>query len=175
MSRLRSIPVEEMSAEQRQVYEEGIAMGRRMWLGPYVSYMRNPGYLALHIKAMANLFLPEPLHIRQRQIVVLTTIRYWDADFPWNAQSAWNEEAGLEDEIVQAIWNRQEPPFKREDDKAAYSLCKSLLDHHQVDKETYEKALGVLGEATLCTIVIAMGMITTTALTCNAFEIGKDN
>ena len=171
MSRLKSIPVEEMTAEQRQVYDEGVAMGRRMSSGPFVSYMRNPGYLALHIRAMANLFKPEPLPIRQRQIVVLTTIRHWESDFPWQGQAAWNEEAGLEAEIVDAIWDGQEPPFERADDKAAYAFCKSLLDHRKVDDATYAECVGVLGEDMLSTIVIAMGMITTTSLTCNAFGI----
>ncbi len=172
MPRLAVIPPERMSPEQRKVYEESVALGTPNGTsgGPYTAYIRNPEYMRLHRGVslyLRNISLPG----RLRQMVVLQTIKHWDAKYPWVVQVRASLKEGLEQAIIDAIGGGRPPALTSPQDMAAFEFCKQLLETRRVSDATYKRALELFGEAGVVDLVATIGLFTTTALTANAFDI----
>jgi len=161
-----------MSSEQRTVYEESVALGTPNGTsgGPYTAYIRNPEYMRLH-RSLSIYLRNNSLPGRLRQMLVLRTIKHWDAKYPWVVQVRASLSEGLEQSIIDAIGKGQVPALTSPEYTAAFQFCSELLDTKQVSDATYERTLKLFGERGLVDIVATIGLFTTTALTANAFDI----
>ena len=172
MPRLAVIPPERMTSEQRKVYEESVALGVPNGTsgGPYTAYIRNPEYMRLH-RGVSSYLRNSSLPGRLRQMLVLRTIKHWDARYPWVVQVRASLKEGLEQPIIDALEEGQAPALTSPEDLAAFHFCDELLETKQVSDSTYERALKLFGERGLVDILATIGLFTTTALTANAFDI----
>src|ERR1700690_2227048 len=105
MTPLTVIKGEEMNAEQGRVCEEAKAAGGPVG-GPYWAYVRYPRLMKAS-QEMGNCLREGPLSARERQIAVLTTVRHWNAKYPWAAQARTSATVGVEQSIIDAINAKQ--------------------------------------------------------------------
>jgi len=169
MSRISALTPERMNPEQRKVYEESVARGLPTG-GPYTAYIRIPQFMALN-REMSNYLRSNSLPGRLRQMIVLRTIRNWGAKFPWVVQVHNSLKEGLEQSIIDAIDEGQDPALTSPKDIAAFQLCKELVQTHQVSDKTYKQALELFGENGVADIVVTTGFFTMVSFTANAFDI----
>jgi 4-carboxymuconolactone decarboxylase len=172
MPRLAVMPPEHMSPEQRKAYEESVALGTPNGTsgGPYNAYIRNPEYMRLH-RGVSLYLRSSSLPGRLRQMVVLQTVKHWDAKYPWVVQVRASLKEGLEQAIIDAIGGGRPPALTSPQDIVALEFCKQLLETKRVSDATYQRAMELFGEAGVVDIVATIGHFTTTALTANAFDV----
>jgi 4-carboxymuconolactone decarboxylase len=169
MSRISALAPESMTPEQRKVYDESLARGLPT-AGPYTAYIRIPQFMAIN-REMSNYLRNSSLPGRLRQMIVLRTIKQWGAKFPWVVQVRNSLKEGLEQSIIDAIDNGQEPPLTSPRDLAAFQLCKELVETRQVSDKTYQHAVELFGENGVADIVVTTGFFTMVSFTANAFDI----
>ena len=84
MTRMRILGRDDMNDEQGALYDKiGEEGGPRA--GPYWAYIRQPSLMRL-CQDVGNWFRGAALSGRERQIAVLTVVRFWDAEYPWAEQ-----------------------------------------------------------------------------------------
>ena len=118
MSRISALAPERMTAEQRKVYDESVARGLPTG-GPYTAYIRIPQFMAIN-REMSNYLRNNSLSGRLRQMIVLRTIKQWDAKYPWVVQVRNSLKEGLEQSIIDAIDKGQEPVLTSQKALAAF-------------------------------------------------------
>lgn len=169
MARLAPISPDKMSAEQRQVFEETNARGLPVG-GPYVAYLRSPKFMALN-RDMGDFLRHSSLPGRLRQVVVMRTIKRWDAKYPWWAQARRSLAEGLEQAAIDAIAKGQTPALSDPKEAAALKVAEELASSGQISDATYQRALELLGETSLVEVVSTCGFFTMVCFTANAFQI----
>jgi 4-carboxymuconolactone decarboxylase len=169
MGRLPLLTPDRMTEEQRKVYEEFRAVGGPT-VGPYTAYVRIPDFMRLN-RDMGNYLRRNSLPGRIRQLIVLKTIRHWDAKYPWAVHSRGSLKEGVEQSVIDAIGKGQEPALTSPKDIAALQVCKELLETQHVSDATYKRALELFGESGLVDIVATTGFYTMVSFTVNAFDV----
>src|SRR5580692_935178 len=101
MTRIAILKREELNADQGRVYDEAKAANQPVG-GPYYAYIRNPR-LFTAAQEMGKAIGSFKLSGRERQIAVLTVCRFWNAKYPWGAQSRNSLSQGVDQATIDAI------------------------------------------------------------------------
>lgn len=168
MTRMRILGRNDMNDEQGALYDRiGEEGGPRA--GPYWAYIRHPGLMRL-CQDVGNWFRGSGLSGRERQIAVLTVVRFWDANYPWAVQVRASLAAGVEQEIVDAINERRDPGLTDAREKMAYEVASQLVNAHRLTDETYAEAEKLFGEEDLVSLIGVAGYFGMVATTANAID-----
>jgi 4-carboxymuconolactone decarboxylase len=160
MARVPDVSLEEMTAEQRRVYQEiGGARGGVV-RGPFAIWLRNP-----QLADQANQFGK-----RLFELMVLVVARHWSAQYEWFVHEKHGLEAGLTPAVVDAIRTRLTPEFSREDERVVYDTITELNETRTLSQPAYDRALAALGLDLLIELIAAAGFYTMVAMTLNAFD-----
>jgi 4-carboxymuconolactone decarboxylase len=169
MTRIKILERGEMNEEQGRVYDEAKASGGPVG-GPYIAYIRHPAYMRL-MQDARNCLSGGPLSARERQIAHLAIARHWGAKYPWFAQARASLDAGVEQEIIDAINARRDPGLGDPRERAALEVAKELLADHGMSDATYATAEASLGLDDLVALVATVGQFSMTCCTTNAFDV----
>lgn len=171
MPRIHFLTDEEMTDEQRRMRDE-IAAGPRGGLrGPFNAWMHRPQLLDRAQKLGAYCRFDSSLEPRLSELAILVTARHWTAQFEWYAHAPIAEKAGVSAAIVEAIRNRDEPSFEKEDEATVYRFAKELYGSGTVGQETYDEAVRVLGEGKVVDLVAVCGYYCLVSMTLNVFDM----
>ena len=170
MARVPDIPPEEMSEDQKRVFQEiGGARGGVV-RGPFAIWLRNP-QLADQANQFGNAFrVTGKLDKRLFELMVLVVARHWSAQYEWFVHERNGLAAGLTQEIVDAIRTQSTPEFAREDERVVYDTITELNETRTLSQPTYDRALATLGLDLLIELIAAAGFYTMVAMTLNAFD-----
>lgn len=163
MPRMTIPPREEMNDEQGAVYDEIVNAGGRLG-GPYGAYIRIPRFMKLN-QDMGDYLRSNTLDPRLRQLAAIVAIRHWSAKFPWatNAQAA--VDAGLSQDVVDAINRRDRPDFGDEQESLVFDIASELLEQKTVSDATYKKGVDEFGETTMVDIIVTTGFYSMVCMT----------
>ncbi len=168
MTRMRILDREDMNDEQGALYDKiGEEGGPRA--GPYWAYIRQPSLMRL-CQDVGNWFRGAALSGRERQIAVLTVVRFWDAEYPWAVQVRASLAAGVDQEIVDAINARRDPGLSDPREAMAREVAIQLLNNHSLPDETYAAAEALFGEEDLVSLISVIGYFGMVATTANAID-----
>ena len=78
-----------------------------------------------------------------------------------------DDDAGIDSEIVEAIRHKNTPKISRRDESAVCNFTQTILTEREVDDDTYQAALDVLGKAGLVELVGLIGSYSLTSMTLN--------
>ncbi len=172
MSRLTELAYDDMTAEQRQVYDDIRAgpRGNRI-VGPMNAWFRSPELAQLNQRLGAFCRFNTSLGPRLSELVILTVARHWSAQVEWCAHKPLALKAGVAPEIVDAIEARRRPRFDKDDERAVYDLAMEVQETRRVSAATYAAALAQFGEARLVELVGVLGYYTSVAMVLNIFEV----
>lgn len=169
MTRIAILKPEQMNAEQRAVIEASKAAGKP-YGGPFWAYIRNPKLMqCLH--NMGDSIAESTLSPREQQIVVLTVARFWNANYPWAAQSRNGLKVGLTQQEIDAINARSAPPTASKRELLAQQIANELLADKKLSGATYAAAEAAFSTEELVALVARVGSFTMTCCTANAFDI----
>lgn len=169
--RMPPIPLDQLTAEQREVYDN-IASGPRGEIGaPHWAWLRNP-VLAERAQAYGRFCRFEtgvdPLLI---EIAILTTAAHWQAPLEWDLHEPEALKLGLGDDIVEQIRRRGNPGFNDEAGQAVYVFTRELLEQRRSDENTYTRLVDAVGEQGAVELVGILGYYALISMTIVAFEV----
>ncbi len=169
MTRITILEREDMNAEQGEVFDDIEASGNPTG-GPFWAYIRHPGLMRL-TSDLGGYLRDSDLAARERQIAVLTVIRYWDGNYPWAVQVRNSLAAGLDQAVVDAINARKEPPVSDPRERLAWQAATELVTAHRLSDRTYAEAEAAFGVEQLVNLVAVIGHFSMVCCTANAFDI----
>lgn len=171
MARVKIRTPEEMSEEQRRVYNDTIAGKRGRVPAPLVAWLESP-VLADRAQKLGEFVRYETsLAPRLSELAILVVARHWTAQFEWTAHKAEALKAGLDPEIIDDIANRRAPRFKNVDEPVIYEFGVALLQTHGVPEDLYRRAVETFGQRAVVELVGILGYYTLISMTLNTFEI----
>lgn len=171
MTRIREIPVEEMTPEQRQVHDDIVNGPRGRLEAPHKPWMYSPVLADTGQKLGAFVRYNTTLGPRLSELAILITGRFWTAQYEWYAHKPFALEAGLSIDVINAIRDRQPPPFENEDEKVVYDFCMSVHRDHVAPEPIYKAAVDAIGERGVVDLIGLLGYYTLVSMTLNVFEL----
>jgi len=158
-----------MNAEQRAVIEACKANGKPHG-GPFWAYIRNPK-LMQSVQTTGDCIANSTLSAREQQIVTLTVARFWNAKYPWAAQSRNGLKVGLTQAEIDAINARAALPTTNKRELLAHKIANELLADKALSDATYAAAEATFSTEELVALVARVGSFSMTCCTANAFDI----
>ena len=175
MSRLPDLPYEDMDAEQRRVYD-AIASGPRGGVAAlFMPWLLSPAMADPAQQLGAFLRLGSSLPKALSELAILVTARHWDSPFEWAAHAVFARDAGVSDDVIEAVRSRRMPEFEDRTAAIVHAFADELLETRTVADEAYQLAVGAVGEKGVVELVGLIGYYSLVALTLNAFEIMLDD
>ena len=110
--------------------------------------------------------MPNPLF----QLAVLITARFWTANYAWWVRERLCLEAGIAQEVMDAVRERRRPTFAAADQEAVYDYVTELLDNRKVSDATHARLQQIIGDRSLIELVLSIGFYSMLGLSCDAFE-----
>jgi 4-carboxymuconolactone decarboxylase len=170
MGRVASLRPEELSPEQKKLYDD-IAGARGRVGGPFGIWLRQPA-LAEPANRFGNaLRLGGKLDKRLFELMTIVVARHWGAQYEWFVHAEAGRKAGLADEVIEALRNKRMPMFAREDERLVYDIVTELNETKRLSDAGYQRALDFFGLDLLVELITATGFYTLVAMMLNAFDV----
>jgi 4-carboxymuconolactone decarboxylase len=172
MSRYRQIPPAEMSPAQKRVHDQIIAGKRGRFGGPFELLIRAPEICGLASQLGEHLRWGTSLPDRLSELAIITTARFWRAQYEWYAHAPLAEEAGVPSAAIEAIRTDGTPLFTAKDEALVHRICGELFRTQRLSDESFNQAVAALGEPGLVEVIGIIGYYTLIANTLNVFQVG---
>jgi 4-carboxymuconolactone decarboxylase len=170
--RYAEIPVDRMTAAQREGYKF-LVEGLRGWLpGPYKVWVHNPKLLHA-AAALGQHFTPgeSALSEREREIAVLVITSHWHSAYPTAAHEKRGVEVGLPAAVVGAIVAGLPTSFSDAREQVVYEVAMALAGGRLLPQGLYDRAVGALGHESVTDMIVLMGYYTAVSLTMNFYAV----
>jgi len=171
MARIPLPTPNEMSADQRHVYDAAMSGPRGQVIGPLRAVIHSPELAARWSSLGEYLRYQTCLPPQLKELAILVTGRRWTSQIEWWVHARAAGEAGLAAAAIEAIRVGEAPQFETRDETAVYEFARQLQQQGQPDVATYrevEQRWGVRGVVELTALV---GYYTMVSMTLNAHEI----
>jgi 4-carboxymuconolactone decarboxylase len=171
MSRYKELRYDELDDRQRKVWDNVVAGPRHAVPPPAHVWLNSPG-LADHAHQLgAHVRFGTDFSPRLTEIAILVTARYWTAQFEWHAHVRLARQAGLADDVIDAIAERRTPIFSDPDEQLVYDFCSTFYRDHAVDDGLFEKVKQRFGERGLVDLTGLIGYYSFVSVTLNVFDV----
>jgi 4-carboxymuconolactone decarboxylase len=168
--RLKLLSLGEMSADQKEIYDEAIAGKRGAAPAPMMAWLNSPD-MARHATRLGeqlrfNTIFPPKLS----EIAILVTARHWTAHYEWYAHKRLALKGGMEPDIIDDIRDRRTPVFDDPKGQMIYDVARSLHEGHGLSQVLYDAAVELLTLRGVTEIIGLCGYYTMVSMTLNTFE-----
>src|ERR1044071_6326576 len=124
--RLKLLSPGEMSADQKETYDESIAGKRGAAPAPMMAWLNSP-QMAKHATRLGeqlrfNTIFPAKLS----EIAILVTARPWTSHYEWVAHKRLALKGDMDPKIIADIRDRRTPTFDDSKGKMIYNLAKAM-------------------------------------------------
>jgi len=144
--RLKLLSPGEMSAEQKETYDESIAGKRGAPPAPMMAWLNSPEMARHATRLGAVLRFDTIFPAKLSEIAILVTARHWTSHYEWYAHKRLALKGGMDPKIIDDIRDRRTPVFDDPKGKMIYDVAKSLHEGHGVSRALYNDAVKLLGE-----------------------------
>jgi 4-carboxymuconolactone decarboxylase len=169
--RIPLFPMDNMTAEQQEVYDAVVSGPRGKVEGPLRAALHRPELADKWQQLGAALRYGTSLSPRLSELAILVTARVWDSQFEWYAHAPHALRAGLTPEIIEAVRTSERPEFGNADEQAVYDYVTELQQKHSVSEATYQRALELFDVIGVVELTALTGYYSMVAMTLNAHEI----
>jgi 4-carboxymuconolactone decarboxylase len=171
MSRIPLPSPEELSPEQRKVYDAIVSGRRGKLVGPLRAALHNPELADKWQQLGELLRYRTSLPARLSELAILVTGRHFDCQLEWQQHVPIALQEGVTEPVVGAIRIGQTPAFEKDDEAAIYNYSRELHERHFVSESVYQRALEIVGNTGLVELTALLGYYAMVAMTLNAHEI----
>jgi 4-carboxymuconolactone decarboxylase len=169
--RIPLFPKDDMTPEQRRVYDAVVSGPRGKVEGPLRAALHRPELADKWQQFGAALRYGTTLAPRLSELAILITARAWDSQFEWYAHEPHAARAGLAAEVIEAVRAGERPKFANPDEAAVYDYVTELQRAHAVSEATYRRALELFDVVGVVELTALTGYYSMVAMTLNAHEI----
>jgi 4-carboxymuconolactone decarboxylase len=181
MTRLSLLKPDELNDDQKSLYDaltggersKGATLVREdgSLVGPFNALLYSPLTGNRFQSLGESLRFFNQLPGNQLEIAILVIAAQWRAEFEWWAHARLAKNAGVADDVIEAIRTGAQPQIVDAGESLVYEVAVELLTTHRLSEETYNRALEVLGEAGLVDLQFLMAYYTGVSMLLNTFEI----
>ena len=171
MPRYRDITQAEMTPAQRRVHDLIVAGRRGRFGGPFQLLIRAPEICGHVAKLGEHLRWGTSLPDRLSELAIITTARFWRAQYEWFAHAPLAEKAGVPAAAVEAIRRGETPSFTQKDEALVHRICTELFKTQRVSDASFAEAVASLGETGLIEVIGIIGYYTLIGNTLNVFQV----
>ena len=170
--RYTEIPVDQMSAEQREGYRFLVDGPRGRLPGPYKVWVHNPK-LVHAADPLGQHFTPgqSSLTEREREIAVIVMTSRWHSAYPTAAHEKRGQEVGLPAPAVEAMIAGRPASFADPREQVVYEVATALAGGRPVSAGLYDRAVKELGHERITDVIVLMGYYTAVSLTMNFYAV----
>jgi 4-carboxymuconolactone decarboxylase len=171
MARIPLVSADDLTPEQRVVYDRIVSGPRKAIVGPLRAALHNPE-LAEHWQQLGALLrYKTSIPQRLKEIAILVTARRWNAELEWQIHERDARNAGVPGQVIEAIRHAQPPVFQADDDRVVYGFVRELQETGRVTDATYREAHTRFFTIGVVELTALVGYYTMVAMTLNAHEI----
>jgi 4-carboxymuconolactone decarboxylase len=168
IDRLPPISPAEWTEAQRQHAEAIIQGPRGALLAPFVPLLRSPELMG-HAQRMGEyLRYRSALGLRLSELAILVTAREWSQQVEWAIHAPIAIREGIAAATVQAIAEGRRPATLADDETVVHDFSIELHRQRQVSDDTWQAAIGRLGEQGVVDLIGINGYYAFLAMVMNA-------
>ena len=171
MPRLTPLNMDELSPEQKQVADAIVSGPRGGLRGPFDAWLRSPGLADPAQRLGAYCRFDNSLPRDLSELAIILTGRHWKAQYEFYAHARLAREAGLPEDIIEAVRTGAEPPFTRDEERAVYAFVTEYFRDHRVSDASYQHVVQLWGERGAVDLVGVVGYYGLVSMTLNVFEV----
>ncbi len=171
MSRIPLVDSEDLTPEQRQVYDTVVAGPRGTVVGPLRVALHSPELADRWQKLGEHLRYRTSLAVRQSELAIITVARHWNSNVEWSIHAEVALGAGLDPAVIDAIRHARPPVFTDATEALVYEYTRQLLAHGQVADEVYADLYAGFTAVQMVELTALVGYYTMVAMTLNAHAI----
>ncbi len=155
--RFKPLTWDEMTPAQKTMIQHLLSGDRRGVGGPFNILLRSPEMGDLAQQFGASMRFHSSMPRRLNEFAIILTARFWTAQYEWNAHRRAAAQAGLSEDIIQAVAAGKRPAKMAADEEIVYTFCTELLKTHQVSDATFQTAVKAFAEKGVVDIMGVMG------------------
>lgn len=159
-----------MTDEQRAVHDQ-ILQTRGNDDGPFLAWLLSPALAAKAQALGAVCRYGTSLSLLESELLIMHVASWYECPAEAEIHGPIARRAGLPEDALEAIRNRQLPRFEAPRLNALSAVARELLMTRRLQAATYAQAVACLGEAALVEAVGILGYYALTAYTLNAFDM----
>ncbi len=169
--RLAPLDLAKLTPEQRAVADAIMSGPRGGLRGPFEPWLRSP-VLADRAQKLGEYCrfsssLPKDLS----ELAILLTGKRYRSQFEFWAHMRLARQAGLPDDIIEAVRLGRAPKFRRDVERAVYDVVTEYFATNRVSDATFKRGIEALGEQGLVDLVGTVGYYSLVAMTLNVFQM----
>src|SRR6476619_6358295 len=154
--RLAKLSYEQLSPEQKTVWDEVVAGPRKKMHGPFFIWLHSPQLLTRAEKLGLYARFQSSLPQRLSELCILMIAAHWKAAGEWVDHAPIARDLGVDGDALEALRQGLPPRFKKADEAATYELAQELLNSRNVSDATYAGVKTVLGERGILDVVAVL-------------------
>ncbi|MBI0538005.1 carboxymuconolactone decarboxylase family protein [Roseomonas sp. KE2513] len=171
MARIPLPSGEELSPEQRRVFDAVVAGPRGQVIGPLRAVIHNADLADRWSRLGEILRFGTSLPRRLNELAIIVTGRRWSSQVEWWVHARAAAEAGIAPEAIDAIRAGEPPSFDDAEEALVYEFARHLQLSGQVPLPVYEEAQQRWGARGVVELTAVIGYYTMVSMTLNAHEI----
>lgn len=169
--RLPLLAPEEMTAEQREVYDSVVNGRRKRLVGPLWTALHSPELARRWSSFGEYLRFGTSIPAHLSELAILVAARRWTSQVEWWVHAKIAIEAGLPGAVVEAIRDLTIPVFEDEASFEVYEFTRTLQETGRVSAADYSKVRDRFGDRGVVELVAVHGYYTMVAMTLNAHQM----
>ncbi|WP_428686186.1 carboxymuconolactone decarboxylase family protein [Reyranella sp.] len=171
MPRLAPLDTNKLDPEQKKVADAIMSGPRGGLRGPFEPWLRSPVLADRAQKLGEYCRFDNSLPRDLSELAICLVGRHFKAQFEFYAHARLAKEAGLPEDIIEAVRLRATPPFKRDVEKVVYDFVTEYLETNRVAPTNYKRAIDAFGEKGVVDLVGVCGYYMLVSMTLNVFEV----
>jgi len=171
MARYREITPAEMTPAQRRVHDLIVAGRRGTFGGPFQLLIFAPEVCEPASQLGEHLRWGTSLPDRLSELAIITTARFWRAQYEWYAHAPLAEKASVPSAAIEAIRRGEAPNFLQPDEALVHRVCTELFATQRLSETSFREAIATLGETGLIEVIGIIGYYTLIGNVLNAFQV----
>jgi 4-carboxymuconolactone decarboxylase len=170
MNRILDIPPEQLTAEQKTVFDN-LTAGRGRILGPYRVWIHSPTVAAgmEHIGTFLN--KRSSLSTREVEIGILVIAQHWDANYVRQAHIKAGKAAGLSEATIEAILAGRDPRLSDPHERSVYRFAAALAAGAKLSDAEFAEIETALGRAGVAEVLVLLGYYTSVSLAMKVHDV----
>ena len=171
MPRVPRITERSQVADEHHEIFDSITSSRGRVSGPFSVLLNSPEVAGRAAHLGAYIRFDSTLPDDTRELAIITAAREFDCDYEWSAHSGLAQRAGVRDEAIQVVANRESVDSLTSDEATIISYGRELFQDHRISDATFNAAKEMLGEQGVTELTATMGYYGMLACALNAFEV----
>lgn len=171
--RLPPLDPEALTDAQRRVYDAIMSGPRGAIHGPFQAWLAAPEFADKAQRLGQYARFDSSLSPELSELAILATAKAFRSEFEWWAHERLALEAGVSQDVVDAIQEGRDPPFENETARVVFETATELQEARRLSDVAFARAKAALGDRGLVDLIGICGYYCLVSLTLNAYEVPR--